>query len=118
MKKIAIVCSLLLLASCNKEKGSADTESIRKEFTQSCIEGARQQATAQGVELEEIDIEIFCNCSADKVLAEMSQDELFKLGMQDAEIMQKAQELTLPCIQDFIDKMQNKLSEQLMNISE
>ena len=115
MKKIVIFCALVTLASCSKEKGSADTEYIRKEFTEKCIEGAKQQASAQGVQLEEIDIETFCNCSADKVLVELSQDELVKLGMQDAEVLQKTQELTGPCLQDFLNKLQEKIMNQYMD---
>lgn len=115
MKKIAIICAVFAIASCSKEKGSADTEFTRKEFTQTCIEGAKQQAAAQGVQLDEIDIETFCNCSADKVLAELSQEELVKLGMQDQEIMQKTQDLTAPCLQDFLEKLQNQLMNQYID---
>lgn len=115
MKKLVLLALSLIALSCSKEKGSADTESTRKEFTQTCIEGAKQQSAAQGVVLDDIDIETFCNCSADKVLSELSQDELAKLAMQDVEVMKKTQELTMPCLQDFMNKMQEKLMNDFKN---
>ena len=112
MKKIALIVTIITFISCSKEKGSADSDYTRREFTETCMEGAKKQAAAQGVQLEEADIKAFCDCSADKVLTELNQEELIKLGLQEESMMHKAQELTQPCLEDFLNKLQEKLLQQ------
>lgn len=111
MKKILGVLIVLNFLSCSKEKGSADSELARSEFKKNCIEAAKQLVSSQGVQIVEADIEGFCDCSGDKVLKEFSEEELVKLGVQDAEMMSKAQELAKPCLQEFMDKLNKQILE-------
>src|SRR5690554_7619924 len=96
MKRISTLgIAMLLFMACSKEKGSANTEKSRTEFVNSCIDGAKQQAAQNGGPLDDAWIDKFCNCSADKVLFELSEQDMIKLGMQDQDIMAKVEELSM-----------------------
>lgn len=116
MKRISTLgIALLLFTACSKEKGSADTEKSRTEFVSSCIDGAKQQAAQNGVPLDEALIDKFCNCSADKVLSELSEQDMIKLGMQDQDMMARVQELSMSCLDEFLEGLQNQMINEYMD---
>lgn len=99
MKKLLlglVAIATVSLVSCQPSK-----DELRKTFMESC----EKSASGQGVSAEMA--KSYCECSADKVLASFSNDELKKIGKNnlDAESTKKMMEVIQPCIEDMQKQM-------------
>lgn len=101
MKKLIILFTILsfCLTSCNNEKGSANTDSARKQFLNEC-KHVIKNSTAKNYNAALA--KQYCDCAADNVLPQLSQSELIELGMgNNPELNKKVQNLVKPCIEAY-----------------
>ena len=103
MKKIYVLFSIAFaLMSCNNEKGSANTDAARKQFLNECMAAVKKNVTAS---FNDTLAKEYCNCTADKVLPQLSQRELVDLGFgENPELQQRVLNMVQPCLEDYVNK--------------
>lgn len=100
MKHTFLILTAIVLLSCNQEKGSANTDAARKQFINECMASVKNNVK-QGY--NDTLAKQYCNCTADKVLTELSQKELVDLGFgEDPELQQRVQQMVQPCLDNYL----------------
>ena len=102
MKKymlLALLCAGAATVQAQTKGKAGDRAEIRKSFTTSCVESATANLEDPGMRPYMVK---FCDCSADKVLAKFSDEEIEGFAEMDkAEIQEKM----MPVIEDCTKKL-------------
>lgn len=113
MKKIIlpVFAFVLLATSC-----SPDRSKLKKVFVDSCISSAQSEMAKSGMPaIEDMDAlaKEYCECSGDKVLAGLTDEELKQMD-KDANAIPQSRilELAQPCMDAFNQKIQAKIPQQ------
>lgn len=109
MKKLLLpLCAFALLAtSC-----APDRAKLKKTFVDSCVTSAKKEMASNMPAIQGMDalIDEYCNCSGDKVLNSLTDEELKALDKNPNTLSQaRLMEITQPCLEDFTQKVQAKL---------
>lgn len=91
MKKIALLFIVMATLGCQNEKKKQEEALAQKkeEFLKNCKEGAKLQAAQNGVVIDEEIIDQYCDCSAEYIFKELSEEEIEQLETQTPAMMTK-----------------------------
>ncbi len=99
----------LITISC---KRPINREKLKTVFVDGCETSFRKQAS----QLQDVDVEVldYCNCSAEKVLQDLSDDELRYFDthiaeMQSSKMQARLKRVSQPCLDEFTRKMEAKI---------
>ena len=112
MKRIllASASAVLLLSSCGPNK-----EEMKKKFSKSCLEGTKKElAGMQSIPQMDAMLTDYCNCSADKAVNNLSNDELKEIEKnQESEKSRASLEKIRPQLEVCGQEMKRKLETAL-----
>jgi hypothetical protein len=94
-------------------KRPIDRDKLKTVFVDGCETSFRKQAP----QLQDVDVEVldYCNCSAEKVLQDLSDDELRYFDthvaeMQSPEMQARLERVSQPCLDEFTRKIEAKIA--------
>lgn len=101
----------LLTISC---KRPINRDKLKTIFVDGCESSFRKQAP----QVQDVDAELsgYCNCSAEKVLQDLSDDELRYFDthvaeMQSPKMQARLERVSQPCLDEFTRKIEAKIAQ-------